>query len=134
MPRKPTKLSSRTESGALTSQQRELALQEAQVKAEFAKAQRVIAEAPKLQAERERREEEKRREQREYATARDARNEHHFGSPARLTDWRCNLNTGLPTKKRQLRAERNRGRLMFFVLLAIFACAILWLYFTINHG
>lgn len=105
---------------------RALAEQQLRLDAEIARAQQVIKEAPerakKLQ-----------QEQREALITRASRTERP-GSRATLLDRRhSELNAAIPMRQRGLRAERRRGRLMFFVLLTTFCGLVYWLYYTVTH-
>jgi len=115
--------------GPLDNQKRRIAEEEAKLQAQMQKFQTLIDQAPKLA-------EERRRVQREQAAARMARIEGRFGtgSVASLPDRRYELNAGAPAKQRRFRAERNRGRFMFFILLTLFAGALCFLYYTVQHG
>jgi hypothetical protein len=107
----------------LDSKKKAVAADEAKLRAQMERYQKLIENAPKIAKERERR-------QREQFVTRAARADHR---PARaaLPDRRYELNPGAPARQRRLRAERNRGRAMFFILLLIFAGVVGWLYFTI---
>ncbi|MGV3533668.1 MAG: hypothetical protein ACO1QR_14970 [Chthoniobacteraceae bacterium] len=109
----------------LNAKQRAIAEQEAKLKAQEEKLQRLIAEAPKIAKERE-------RVRREQFISRASRTEARPGSHAALPDRRYDLNVGVPAKQRRLRAERNRGRMTFFILLLVLAASVLWLYYTIQ--
>ncbi len=115
--------------GPLDNAQRKIAEEEAKLRAQMQKYQDLIDQAPRIA-------EERRRVQREQAAARMARIEGRFGqgSAASLPDVRYELNAGAPAKQRRFRAERNRGRFMFFILLLIFGAALGFLYWTVQHG
>lgn len=110
----------------LDAKQRAIQEQEAKLRAQMEKYQKLIEEAPKLAKERE-------RARREQFITRAARTDQRFGSRAALPDRRYELSSGTPGKQKRLRAERNRGRNTFFVLLLILGAAVAYLYFTITH-
>jgi hypothetical protein len=112
---------------ALDAKQRAIQEQEAKLRAQMEKYQKMIEEAPRLAKERE-------RTRREQFIKRAAHAEARFGAGGRLPDRRYDLNVGLPARQRRLRQERNRGRMMFFVLLLVLAAVVAWLYFTITQG
>jgi hypothetical protein len=114
--------------GPLDSAHRKIAEEEAKLRAQMEKYQKLIEQAPKMAAER-------RQMQREQAAARMARIEGRFGngSSVSLPDRRFELNAGAPARMRRFRAERNRGRFMFFVLLLIFGAAVCFLYWTVKY-
>ncbi|MHA3775242.1 hypothetical protein ACXR0O_27270 [Verrucomicrobiota bacterium sgz303538] len=127
MPRKRTTSNNFKPSDTpLDAKQRAIQEQEAKLRAQMEKYQKLIEDAPKLAKERE-------RVRREQFITRAARTEQRYGSRAALPDRRYELNAGLPGKQRRLRAERNRGRNTFFVLLLLLAIAATYLYFTITH-
>lgn len=110
----------------LDAKQRAIAEQEAKLKAQEEKLQRLIAEAPKIAKERE-------KARREQFISRASRTESRPGAHhAALPDRRYDLNVGVPAKQRRLRAERNRGRMTFFILLLVLVACVLWLYYTIQ--
>ena len=105
------------------------ALSEAQAKleAEIARQQQVIQEAPQRAKEIQQR-------RRDELINRASRTEARPGSRAALPDRRFNeLNVAVPARQKGLRAERRRGRLMFFVLLLTFCGLVYWLYYTVTH-
>ena len=105
------------------------ALTEAQAKleAEIARQQQVIQEAPQRAKEIQQR-------RRDELINRASRTEARPGSRAALPDRRFNeLNVAGPARQKGLRAERRRGRLMFFVLLLTFCGLVYWLYYTVTH-
>jgi len=109
----------------LDSKKKAIEADEAKVREAMARAERLIKIAPKLAQERE-------RLKREQFVIRAARTEGRANSRAALPDRRYELNAGAVPRQRRLRAERNRGRFMFFVLLIVFAGLVAWLYFTIT--
>jgi hypothetical protein len=105
------------------------ALSEAQAKleAEIARQQQVIQEAPQRAKEIQQR-------RRDELINRASRTEARPGSRAALPDRRYSeLNVAVPVRQKGLRAERRRGRLMFFVLLLTFCGLVYWLYYTVTH-
>jgi hypothetical protein len=111
----------------LDAKQKAIAEQEAKLRAQVERYQRLIEEAPKRAAE-------QARAQREQFIKRASRTEQGARSRAALPDSRYELNAGAPAKMKKLRAERNRGRNTFFILILVLAVAILWLYFTVTHA
>jgi hypothetical protein len=106
---------------------RALAEQQAKLEAEIARQQQVIKEAP----ERAKVIQQRRREE---LINRASRTEARPGSRVALPDRRFNeLNVAVPARQKGLRAERRRGRLMFFVLLLTFCGVVYWLYSTVTH-
>jgi hypothetical protein len=110
----------------LDSKKKAMAAEEAKLREKVERYQRLIENAPKLAKERERR-------QREQFVTRASRADHRPGSRAALPDRRYELNPGAPARDRRLRAERNRGRMMFFILLLVFVGVVGWLYVTMGH-
>jgi hypothetical protein len=111
----------------LDSKKKAMAAEEAKLREQMERYQRLIENAPKLAKERERR-------QREQYVTRASRTDQRGASRAVLPDRRYELNAGVPARQRRLRAERNQGRLMFFILLLIFAGIVCWLYLSMAHG
>jgi hypothetical protein len=111
----------------LDAAQRAIAEQEAKLRAQMEKYQKLIDQAPKLAEERD-------RIRREQARQRATHIERRFGNGASLPDRRFELNAGLPARQRRLRQERNRGRMMFFLLLLVFIGTVLWAYFTLTQN
>ena len=104
------------------------ALTEAQAKleAEIARQQKVIKEAPERAKELQQR-------RRDELINRASRTEARSGSRVALPDRRFDLNAAPPVRQKGLRAERRRGRLMFFVLLLTFSGLVYWLYYTVTR-
>ena len=111
----------------LDSKKKAMAAEEAKLRAQMERYQSLIENAPKLAKERERR-------QREQYVTRASKTDQRGASRTVLPDRRYELNAGVPARQRRLRAERNQGRMMFFVLLVVFAGIIFWLYTTMMHG
>ena len=110
----------------LDSKKKAMAAEEAKLREQMERYQRLIENAPKLAKERERR-------QREQFVTRASRADHRPGSRAALPDRRYELNPGAPARQRRLRAERNQGRMMFFILLLIFVAVVGWVYLTMGR-
>ncbi len=106
---------------------RALAETQAKLEAEIARQQRVIQEAPQRAKEIQQR-------RRDELINRASRTESRPGSRAALPDRRFSeLNFVAPARQRGLRAERRRGRLMFFVLFVTLCGLVYWLYYTVTH-
>ena len=105
---------------------RALAEQEAKLRAEMAKHERLIEKAPEIKKEQQKR-------QRDEFVNRASRNEGRTASRATLKDPRYELNNTIPARQRSLRSERQRGRLLFFVLLMVFAAVAYWGYYTFTQ-
>src|SRR5882757_8485591 len=105
---------------------RALAEAQAKLEAEIARQQQVIKEAPQRAKEIQQR-------RRDELINRASRTEARPGSRAALPDRRFSeLNLAMPPmRQRGLRAERRRGRLMFFVLFVTLCGLIYWLYYTV---
>lgn len=104
-----------------------LADAQAKLEAEIARQQQVIQEAPKRAKELQQR-------RRDELINRASRTEARPGSRVALPDRRFSeLNVAVPVRQRGLRAERRRGRLMFFVLLLTLSGLVYWLYYTVMH-
>lgn len=115
-------------SNPLDEKARALAEQQEKLLAEIASRERLIKEAPKIAQEQDRR-------RREELVKRASRTEARPGSRVALQDPRHNLelNPGMPAHRKRLRAERQRGRFLFFVLLFAFAAVLYWAYFTFTR-
>ena len=106
---------------------RALAEAQAKLEAEIARQQKVIKEAPQRAKEIQQR-------RRDELLTRASRTEARPASRAAVPDRRYNeLNVAVPARQKGLRAERRRGRLMFFVLLMTFCGLVYWLYYTVTH-
>jgi hypothetical protein len=106
---------------------RALADAQAKLEAEIARQQKVITEAPQRAKEIQQR-------RRDELITRASRTDARPGSRVALPDRRYSeLNVAVPARQRGLRAERRRGRLMFFVLLMTFCGLVYWLYYTVMH-
>jgi hypothetical protein len=126
-PRKPAKKKVPSRDTPLDSAQKKIAEEEAKLQAKMQRYEKLIQEAPKIKQERQ-------RIQREQFISRASRAESRAVSPAALPDRRMyELNAGAPYQHKRLRAERNRGRLTFFILLAVFGCVAAWVYFTFKQ-
>ncbi len=122
--RRPAKKPSAADETPLSARKNEVAEQEAKLRAQMEKYKKLIEDAPRLAKERERR-------LQEQFVIRKSRTEADGRSRAALRDRRYELNAGAPAKLKRLRAERNRGRLMFFILLLVFGGLVAWLYFNV---
>jgi Flp pilus assembly protein TadB len=107
---------------------RALAETQAKIEAEIARQQQVIQEAPQRAKEIQQR-------RRDELINRASRTEARPGSRTALPDRRFSeLNLAMPPmRQRGLRAERRRGRLMFFVLFVTLCGLVWWLYHTVTH-
>ena len=108
--RKPEKSQAKPTS-ALDDKARALGEQQDKLRAEIERRERLIKDAPKIAKERE-------RVRREELVKRASRTDARPGSRVALQDPRhgFELNAAMPAQRKSLRAERRRGRLMFFVL------------------
>lgn len=112
----------------IDTRQKAIAEQEAKVRLQMAKYEKLIEDAPRLAKERA-------RVQREQFVTRAARADNSVPTRAVAPGRRrYELNAGAPARERRLRAERNAGRGMFFILLLVFAVVVAWLYFTFFRG
>jgi hypothetical protein len=120
---KPTKAFS-----PLDEKARALAEKQQKLQAEIERNQRLIENAPKIRKEQE-------RVRREELIKRASRTDARRGSRVALQDPRYGfeLNAAMPARQKSLRAERQRGRFLFFVLLCAFAAVIYWAYFIFTH-
>jgi hypothetical protein len=113
------------EESALIARQKAITAEQEKIASEMAKYKKLIEEAPRLAQERARR-------AREQFVIRASRTEQRGSNRAALPNHRkYDLDPGAPARQKRLRAERNRGRFMFFVLLMIFAGVMAWLYFAV---
>jgi len=129
MPSKPRKPEKPKGSSPLDAKARALAEQQEQLRAEIERNERLIQEAPKIAKERE-------RTRREELIKRRSRTDSRPGSPVALHDRRHLfelVDPGKPLQQKKLRAERRRGRLLFFVLLGTFGLVVCWAYFVFTH-
>ena len=113
----------------LDAKARALAEQQEKLRAEIERRERLIKEAPRIAKEQELR-------RREELVKRASRTEARRGSRVALQDRRhvFEFNAAIPARHKSLRAERRRGRLLFFVLLFAFGAAVYWAYFTFTHS
>jgi len=120
---KPTKASS-----PLDDKARALAEKQQKLQAEIERAQRLIEDAPKIR-------EEQKRVRREQLIKTRSSSEGRRNSRVALHDPRhgFELNAAIPARQKSLRAERQRGRFLFFVLLCTFAAVVYWAYFIFSH-
>ena len=105
-----------------------LAAEHDKLRAEIERREHLIKEAPKIAREQE-------RIRREELVKRASRTEARPGSRVALQDPRhvLEFNPGMPAQRKRLRAERRRGRFLFFVLLCTFGAVLYWAYFTFTH-
>jgi hypothetical protein len=105
-----------------------LAEKQEKLQAEIERNQRLIEDAPKIRKEQE-------RLRREELVKRASRTDARRGSRVALQDPRhgFELNAAMPARVKSLRAERRRGRFLFFVLLCTFAAVVYWAYFIFTH-
>ena len=122
--RRPAKTPPSLGENPITAQQKAIADKQARLRAQMEKCEKLIEDFPKLAEERD-------KKRREVFVTRASRTEQDGRSRAALRDRRYELNAGAPAKLKRLRAERNRGRLMFFVLLVVFSALIAWLYYNV---
>jgi hypothetical protein len=115
-------------SSPLDDKARALAEQQAKLREEIERNERLIKEAPKIRKEQE-------RVRREELIKRASRTDARRGSRVALHDPRhgFELNAAMPARVKSLRAERRRGRFLFFVLLCTFAAVLYWAYFVFTH-
>ena len=112
----------------LDAKMREVAEREAKNREEMEQCQQVIKDAP----ERAKKIAEARREE---IITRAARTDSRSGNRTVLIDpWRINTTVGAPVQGKRLRAERQRGRLLFFTLLFTLLGVGYWLYYTLTHS
>lgn len=126
MGRKPTPKRSDGPGSPLDAQKRALAEKEAQLRDEVETQKRLIEEAPKLKAETDKR-------RREELVRRKSHTEARFGARGSLPDPRhpFNLNPGTVGRERKLRKHRRQGMWTFFVLCAILAGVLVWVYYSV---
>jgi hypothetical protein len=115
-------------SSPLDDKARALTEQQEKLRAEIERRERLIKEAPKIAKERE-------LLRRDELIKRASRTEARPGSRVALQDPRhgFELNAALPARQKSLRAERRRGRFLFFILLCTFAAVVYWAYFIFTH-
>lgn len=126
MGRKPPPKRSDGPGSPLDAKRRALAEEQAKITAEIEHKKQLIEEAPRRAAEAIKR-------QQEEFVRRAARNDNRFGTPSALHDPRhvVPLNPGAPVRGRKLRKHRRQGMWTFFVLCAIFAGVLAWVYYTV---
>jgi hypothetical protein len=110
-------------SSPLDEKARALAEQQDKLRAEIERNQRLIENAPKMRKEYE-------RVRREELVKRASRTDGRRGSRVALQDPRHNFefNAAMPARQKSLRAERRRGRFLFFILLCTLAAVVYWAY------
>ncbi|MDR3404118.1 MAG: hypothetical protein P4L99_16595 [Chthoniobacter sp.] len=115
-------------SSPLDDKARALAAEQDKLRAEIERNERLIKEAPKIR-------QEQARVRREELIKRASRTDARRGSRVALQDPRhgFELNAAMPARQKSLRAERRRGRFLFFILLFGFAAVVYWAYFLFTH-
>jgi len=115
-------------SSPLDDKARALAAEQEKLRAEIERNERLIKEAPKIR-------QEQARVRREELIKRASRTDARRGSRVALQDPRhgFELNAAMPARQKSLRAERRRGRFLFFILLFGFAAVVYWAYFLFTH-
>ena len=88
---------------------------------------RLIEAAPKLK-------QEQAKQRREELLKRNSRVETGAGARTSLPDKRFDAHTAAVRPQPRLKREQRQGMLTFFVLLAAFACVLVWIYFTLFRG
>ena len=124
MGRKPPPKRSDGPGSPLDAQRRALAEEEARIQSEIERKKRLIAEAPQRAADA------LKRKQEEFIH-RASRNDSHFASSALHDPRHLPLNPGTPVRGRKLRKHRRQGMWTFFVLCAIFAGVLAWVYYSV---
>jgi|GEM_PF-2193303 len=129
--RKPGRSARRSDpSGTpLDAEKRRLQEEGTRLQAEMERKKRLIAEAPKLK---ERAEKQRREELVKRRSTTDVR----FGRPEALVDPRYafEANVGAAVQGRRLRKHRRQGMWTFFVLCAVFAAVLYWVYAVVIQG
>lgn len=115
-------------SSPLDEKARALAAEQEKLRAEIERNQRLIEEAPKLRKEQE-------RVRRDELVKRASRTDARRGSRVALQDPRhgFEFNAAMPARQKSLRAERRRGRFLFFILLCTLAAVVYWAWFVFTH-
>jgi len=115
-------------SSPLDDKARALAEAQEKLRAEIERNESLIKNAPKIR-------QEQARVRREELIKRASRTDARRGSRVALQDPRhgFELNAAMPARQKSLRAERRRGRFLFFVLLCGFAAVVYWAYFLFTH-
>ncbi len=105
-----------------------LAEKQAKLRAEIERNEELIKNAPRLAREQE-------MKRRDELIRRRSRTDARPGSPVALQDRRYlfELDASRPARVKSLRAERRRGRLLFFALLLTFFGVVYWAYFVFTH-
>lgn len=126
MPRKPRPPGNGSALSPLEAQQRALQAQQDELLAEIERKKRQIEEAPKIA-------EQHAKRRREEIVRRASRTEARFGGPGALLDPRhvYEGNVGAVVRERKLRKHRRQGMWTFFVLCAILAGVLVWVYYTV---
>lgn len=127
-PKAPPKKKPSRSGTALDTEKAAVAAEEAKLRAQMEKYQRLIEEAPKKAKAM------ARARQEQLVAQRSKIQQPQGRARAALPDRRFELNAGAPARERRLRVERNQGRMMFFILLLVFASVLAWVYFTVLHS
>ena len=116
------------DSSPLAAQARALSEAQDKLRTEIERRERLIKEAPEIAKKQE-------RIRREELIKRASRTDARPGSRVALQDPRhgFELNAAIPARQKSLRAERRRGRFLFFVLLCTFGAVLYWAYATFTH-
>ena len=124
MARRPAKSRERSPS-PLDEKRKALAEHERKIKEAIERRNRLIEEAPKLK-------QEQAKQRREEILKRKSRIETGVNTRASLHDKRHIIDaTTIVRPQPRLKREQRRGMLTFFVLLAAFACVLVWIYFML---
>lgn len=126
MPRKSRPKQAALPLSPIEAQQQALREQQERILAEIERKKRQIEEAPKIA-------EQNAKRRREEIVRRASRTEARFGTPGALLDPRhvYEGNVGAHVRSRKLRKHRRDGMWTFFVLCAILACVLVWVYYTV---
>lgn len=124
MAKRPSKPKERAPS-PLDEKRKALAEHERKINDAIERRKRLIEEAPKLKQEQAKR-------RREELLHRKSRIETGANTRAALFDKRHALDATTAVRPRpKLKREQRQGMLTFFVLLAAFACVLVWIYFML---
>ena len=126
--KRPARQSDRSPS-PLDEKRKALAEHERKINDAIERRKRLIEEAPKLK-------QEQAKQRREELLHRKSRIETGANTRAALHDKRhvIDANTATARPRPRLKREQRQGMLTFFVLLAAFACVLVWIYFLLFRG
>jgi len=126
MARKPRPRQNDLPLSPIEAQQQALLAQQEKLLAEIERKKRQIEEAPKIA-------EQNAKRRREEIVRRASRTESRFAAPGALLDPRhvYEGNVGAVVRSRKLRKHRRQGMWTFFVLCAILAGVLFWVYYTV---